>query len=146
MVLTFLATGIGVAFSFMASSFQQLAIVVVWFCFLFSLAIGYSAAANYLASKARRAGGGQAPMRSFRLSQAYRKPTRLDQFLAGSGVALLALLVLIPTGALLVRLLSETLRFSEDAAYTAQVVGHAGAVGLGLFFGWWNWQHVSRNR
>lgn len=78
MVVTFFATCIGVAFSFMASDFDALVPVVLYFCFLFAIGMGYSATANYLANKARRTGAVEPSMQSFRLEKAYRKPTSQD--------------------------------------------------------------------
>lgn len=144
--VTFFSTCFAVALSFLASGFDVLAPFVMFFSFLFSTGIGYSAAANYLAQKARKARQAEpsvAGMRSFQLERSYRKPTNLDQLIAGCGMGLLALLVLMPSTCFLLDQLSETLRLSEKATENTRIVGPVSSLCLSQFIGWRYWRRVS---
>jgi len=133
----------GVVLSFLASDFGMLIPVALGFCFLFAIGIGYSAAVNYLARRARLLAGSAREMRSFQLQNSYRRPTGLDKILAGCGTGLLALFALLPSIYFLLDQLSETLRFSHETAENTQAIGQVGSVILSLIVGCWNWQRIS---
>ena len=143
LIVTFFSTCMGVVISFWASDSHALIPVALCFCFLFAAGIAYSAAANYLALRARQLEGSAPEMKSFQLQRSYRKPTELDKLLTGYAAGLLALTIFIPSIYFLLDQLSETMRFSPETSENTQGLGHVGSVALSLIAGWWCLRRVS---
>jgi len=144
LVVTLIATGIGILMSLMAARFDYFPPIMLWLCLLFSIGVGVSATANYLVKKSQSAAGDLPQTQSFQVDRSAKprtKATKLDELIFSFGIGFMALMVLVPIISFLLNQLSDAWRVDSN---TNELLSYVAAGGICPLVSWWYWRRVSR--